>query len=144
MLSFLNCIYFNDYCIENLISSDYVWLGLPFLSCSFNQSIPWTFTLWSYLNFYIRSVSFYNSLDIYTFTSIVLLNLHFEHVKSSNEMSVHWVQNYLVNLNNGTTALIPLGKSFILKIIFIQNLLFCCVWIYIKTDKTLIEINISL
>lgn len=87
MLSFLNCIYFNDYCIENLISSDYVWLGLPFLSCSFNQSIPWTFTLWSYLNFYIRSVSFYNSLDIYTFTPIVLLNLHFEHVKSSNEMS---------------------------------------------------------
>lgn len=141
MLSFLNCIYFNDYCIENLISSDYVWLGLPF---SFNQSIPWTFTLWSYLNFYIRSVSFYNSLDIYTFTPIVLLNLHFEHVKSSNEMSVHWVQNYLVNLNNGTTALIPLGKSFILEIIFIQNLLFCCVWIYIKTDKTLIEINISL
>lgn len=144
MLSFLNCIYFNDYCIENLISSNYVWLGRPFLSCSFNQSIPWTFTLWSYLNFYIRSVSFCNSLDIYTFTPIVLLNLHFEHVKSSNEMSVHWVQNYLVNLNNGTTALIPLGKSFILKIIFIQNLLFCCVWIYIKTDKTLIEINISL
>lgn len=62
------------------------------------------FEILFFLYFYVCSVSFCNSLNIYTITPIVLWNLHYEHVKSLIEMSVHRVQNYLIKLNHSTDS----------------------------------------